>query len=355
MLLHDPQTAGLAPALRATGAAIVWRCHVGLDHPDEHADRAWAFLRPYLDDLDAYVFSCAHFAPDWVPRDRLAVIPPSIDPFSAKNEHIDTADVARMLAYVGMLDGPVTSGPAPTFSRRDGAIGQVSRPVDLLGTGPPPPIGAPVVLQASRWDSLKDMPGVMDGFATYLEDCSDAHLVLAGPSVQGVTDDPEAGAIVDECIEAWGALPPAMRSRIHLACMPMDDPDEAAAVVNVLQRYCTVAVQKSLAEGFGLTVAEAMWKSRPVVASAVGGIIDQVVDHDTGLLVTDPYDLTVFAATVAELLRDPEGATRMGENGRRRAVDLFLGDRHLQQWAELIMQVDETAERPPGNLAVAQV
>ena len=337
-VLHDPQTAGLAHAIRETGARIVWRCHVGLDHPSPHAERAWDFLRPYLDDLPAYVFSCAHFAPAWVPSDKLVVIAPSIDPFAAKNESMDRAGVVRALAQVGLLDLPA-SGPAPTFTRRDGTSGRITRPVDLLGTGPPPPVDVPVVLQASRWDSLKDMPGVMAAFATYLAADTPAHLVLAGPSVAGVTDDPEAGAIVDECTAAWRALPPAVQGRIHLACMPMDDPDEAAAVVNALQRHSTVAVQKSLAEGFGLTVAEAMWKSRPVVASAVGGIVDQVVDHETGLLVADPHDHAEFAATVAALLDDPETAARMGENGRRRAIERFLGDRHLEQWAELLASV----------------
>ena len=96
----------LAPrAGRAPGSRVVWRCHVGIDDPNEHSERAWDFLRPYLEDVDAYVFSREQFAPPWVARDRLAVIPPSIDPFSAKNEPIDAAEVARILQYVGLLDG----------------------------------------------------------------------------------------------------------------------------------------------------------------------------------------------------------------------------------------------------------
>jgi glycosyltransferase involved in cell wall biosynthesis len=104
-----------------------------------------------------------------------------------------------------------------------------------------------------------------------------AHLILAGPAVTGVAGDPDAAKVYD-CVERWRQLPHAIRGRVHLACVPMTDPDEAAAIVNALQRHATVVVQKSIAEGFGLTVAEAMWKSRPIVASAVGGIRDQITD-----------------------------------------------------------------------------
>ena len=122
--------------------------------------------------------------------------------------------------------------------------------------------------------------------------------MLAGPAVTGVADDPEAAAIYEDCVTRWRQLPHAARGRVHLACMPMADPDEAAAMVNALQRHATVVVQKSIAEGFGLTVAEAMWKSRPVVGSAVGGIADQIVHGEHGLLVEEPTDLAGFGAAV---------------------------------------------------------
>jgi trehalose synthase len=350
VLLHDPQTAALAPALADAGVTVVWRCHVGLDRPNEYSERAWDFLRPYLEGVDAYVFSCAQFAPPWLDRDRLEVIPPSIDPFSAKNEPMDAAEVRRILQFVGLIggsDGP----PVATFTRRDGSPGRINRHADILQTGPPPPLAAPLVLQASRWDSLKDMRGVMEAFAEHVAPASDAHLVLAGPAVHGVADDPEAAEILDDCVEGWHALPHAARSRVHLACVPMTDPDEAAAIVNALQRYCTIAVQKSFAEGFGLTVSEAMWKSRPVVASAVGGIVDQVVDGETGLLVQDPYDRVEFADALLALLRDPAGATRMGANARERAIEHFLGDRHLEQWAQALASRDVIAN-PPARATV---
>ena len=125
--------------------------------------------------------------------------------------------------------------------------------------------------------------------------------------------------MLEECIARWRALPHAARSRVHLACTPMADPDEAAAIVNALQRHAAVVVQKSIAEGFGLTVAEAMWKARPVVASAVGGIVDQIVSGEHGLLIDDPHDLAAFGAAVETLLRDRAEAGRLGTNARARA------------------------------------
>jgi trehalose synthase len=334
VLLHDPQTAGLAPGLRAAGVLVVWRCHVGLDHPNECSDVAWEFLRPYLEDVDVFVFSREQFAPPWIPRDRLFVIAPSIDPFSAKNEPMNRADVLDTLRYVGLLDGGGTQS-AVIFTRRDGSPGRINRHVDILQTGPCPPADVPLVVQASRWDTLKDMRGVMLAFAEHLDILGSAHLVLAGPSVHGVADDPDAARVLDDCVAVWRTLPHVARSQIHLACVPMADADEAAAVVNALQRHAAVVVQKSLAEGFGLTVVEAMWKARPVIGSAVGGIVDQIVPGETGWLIEDPHDHTGFATALSRALNDLERSAQMGDQGRRRASELFLGDRHLEQWAQV--------------------
>ena len=163
-----------------------------------------------------------------------------------------------------------------------------------------------MVLQASRWDALKDMGGVLTGFAEHVADRTDAHLILAGPQTSGVADDPEADEVFDDCISLWRALPSDVQRRIHLACVPMDDTDENAAIINALQRHATVVVQKSLAEGFGLTVAEAMWKSRPVVASAVGGIVDQVVPGGPACSSMTPMTLRRSVNAVESLLRGPE-------------------------------------------------
>src|SRR5205807_5729925 len=125
----------------------------------------------------------------------------------------------------------------------------------------------------------------------------------------------------------WRELPTELRRRVHVVQLPMDDPDKNALMVNGLQRRADVVVQKSLVEGFGLTVAEAMWKARPVVASAIGGIQDQIVDGQSGRLIPDPTDLQAFGAIVNGLLRDPRERSRLGREARQRVLDLFMGDR----------------------------
>jgi trehalose synthase len=164
----------------------------------------------------------------------------------------------------------------------------------------------------------------------------DAHLVVAGPSVAAVADDPEGAEVLEEARRAWAGLSPTVRRRVHLACLPMEDGEENAAIVNALQRRADVIVQKSLAEGFGLTVAEGMWKARPVVASRIGGIQDQISHGTTGVLIDDPTDLDAYGRAVAALLEDPAGAAEMGHRAQERVRNEFLGPRHLIQYVELI-------------------
>ena len=197
------------------------------------------------------------------------------------------------------------------------------------------PFDGQLVAQVSRWDRLKDPLGVMQGFAAEVAPKSDAHLVLAGPDVQAVADDPEGAEVLKECEESWHGLDADTRRRVHLACLPMEDREENAAIVNALQRRATVVVQKSIAEGFGLTVAEAQWKGRPVVATRIGGIQDQIVDGVTGLLVDDPRDLVAYGRAVVELLEEPTRADEMGVAARERVRKEFLGPRHLMQYADL--------------------
>ena len=127
----------------------------------------------------------------------------------------------------------------------------------------------------------------------------------------------------------------ATRERVHLVSLPMDDVDENAHLVNALQRRATVIVQKSLVEGFGLTVTEAMWKARPVVASAIGGIQDQIEDGVHGLLLEDPRDLDAYGAALERVLGDEALAAKLGDAARERVLDRYLGDRHLIQYVEL--------------------
>lgn len=334
VLLHDPQTAGMAAALSDAGARVVWRCHVGRDGANRWTDGAWSFLRPHLSACEAYVFSRLEYAPRWMDPSRVHVIPPSIDPFSPKNQELSDDAVVRILRGIGLLADQEGSPPG-AFVRSDGSPGRVGARAAILRDGPPLQPGDPLVVQVSRWDHLKDMVGVMEGFARAVPSRVDAHLALVGPQMDLVADDPEGAAVFAECVEAWQALPDESRHRVQLVCLPMEDVEENAAMVNALQRHATVIVQKSLREGFGLTVAEAMWKGRAVIASRVGGIIDQVAPG-TGILLEDPGDLDAFATTLADLLVDPEAIARLGHRAHQHVLAEFVTDVHLERYAALI-------------------
>jgi trehalose synthase len=338
VVLHDPQTLGLAPVLREIGARVVWRCHVGGDEPNGEVSAAWDFLRTDLAAVEVGIFSLGAYAPPLLEGDRVRIIAPSIDPFTAKNQELPREAVLAILAHAGFVSGS-PNGARPRFLREDGSPGRVERYADLMQLGPPPPPEAPMVVQISRWDPLKDHVGVMRAFERMLarHPSIDAHLVLAGPNVHGVADDPEAPATYQDAMHAWRTLPHAIRRRVRLACLPTADVEENAAIVNALQRHATLVVQKSLHEGFGLTVTEAMWKGRPVVASAVGGIVSQIEDGVSGLLLPDPRDLDACAERMRRLLEAPDRASRIGAAARERVREHFLATRLIGDHVELVL------------------
>ena len=303
-LLHDPQTAGLAPALTRRGVKVVWRCHIGVDEPNDIARGAWRFLLDYLRDAAAVVFSRQAYVWEGCEPSRVRIFAPCIDPFTTKNRELSDQKRRDVLARSGVIAGV--------------------------------PASAPIVLQVSRWDRLKDPVGVLRAFAAGVAPRTDSRLVLAGPEVRSVDDDPEQPQILAEVGAERDALDDAMKERIVIAQIPMRDVDENALIVNALQRRADVVVQKSIAEGFGLTVAEAMWKSRPVVASRVGGIADQIESGKSGVLIDDASDLVAFAGAVRGLLCGPERAAALGREARKRVIDQFLAPRHLMEQAELI-------------------
>jgi trehalose synthase len=330
--LHDPQTAGLVPAMKELGLKVIWRCHIGVDRPGELARSGWDFLRRYVEAADAYVFSRREYVWEGLGREKAWLMPPAIDPFMPKNQELDRATVEAILAQIGLGGEPPRV--APRFVRGDGTPGRVERGAEIVQEERLPP-SARLVIQVSRWDRLKDPLGLLACFAEHLDE-PEAHLALVGPASAAVSDDPEGAVVYDEVSEAWRALPEATRRRAHLVSLPMDDLDENAAMVNALQRRADVIVQKSVAEGFGLTVAEAMWKARPVVATAVGGIQDQIVDGESGLLVDDPADLAAFGAAIRALLADAGLATRLGASARARIRDRFLAIGRLREYVELV-------------------
>lgn len=338
VFVHDPQTAGLIPTLRKRGAAVVWHCHIGADEPNDLVRRAWQFLADDVFPADRYIFSRAGYLWDGLDPDRLRVIRPSIDPFAPKNQPLDPAAVDAILKAAWVIDGEPAG--AAQFIRKDGSTGTVARPLTTVDAVGPVPDGAPIVLQTARWDRLKDPAGVIDFFADHLAAARpDLHLIVAGPSVEGVADDPEGQQVLAECAQRLRRLPRDIWNRVHLMCSPMVDEEEAETVVNAVQRRADVIIQKSLAEGFGLVVSEAMWKRRPVVSARVGGIQDQIEHGRSGILLEDPCDNAGFARAVAQLLDDRDRAAAIGAQAHARVLGHFLTPRQLTATMDLVCEL----------------
>jgi trehalose synthase len=335
-VLHDPQTAGLVGPLRAAGLATVWVCHVGIDRPDDVVRSAWDFLLGEVEPADAYVFSRHAYVWDGLDERRTRVIPPCIDPTSPKNAEIGASDVDAILGAARVLMTLEDRRGARVELPFAGAVG-VRRHAEVVEDAPTP-VGAPLVVQISRWDRLKDHAGVLHGFAEHVAPDLDAHLMLAGPAATSVADDPEGAEVFAEVLEAWKRTPTEPRARIHLVNLPVEARVENAVVVNALQRRADVVVQKSLAEGFGLTVAEAMWKSRPVVAARVGGIRDQITSGRSGLLVT-PTDPAALGRAITSLIVDMGFAQAIGHAARERVRKRFLPPHFLGGHLELVRSI----------------
>jgi trehalose synthase len=338
VLLHDPQTAGMIGPLVEKGVPVIWRAHIGRDSPNDLAREAWRFLIGYVERADAYVFSRPGYTWEGLDESKVTVIAPSIDAFSPKNHAMSFTAVTAVLRAAG-LGADHRHRSRAIFERLDGSVGRVEHAATVVEEHALR-LDVPLVAQVSRWDRLKDPLGIVSAFAEHVHADEEPHLLLAGPDVTAVADDPEGAEVFEEIAAAWRELPQEVRRRVHLALLPMDEADENAVIVNALQRRADVVAQKSLAEGFGLTVSEAMWKGRPVVASDVGGIQDQIEDGQTGYLVA-PTDLVAFADRVNRLLADPHDAERMGAAAQMRVRDLFLGPRHLGQYVALLESVLE--------------
>ena len=263
------------------------------------------------------------------------MILPSLNPLSPKNQELSAQAVAEILAVTGIQSGEAEDGT--TFTRVDGSPGRVDRLADLAGTAPIDP-DTEIVLQVSHWNRLKDPAGLVDWFAGQVAPRCDAHLVLAGPDVSAMVAEPEATSIFEDARARWHKLDAAMRERIHLVAVPTDDPEEAAAIINALQRRAAVVVQNSRGEGFGMTVLEAMWKRRPVVCTRVGGLQEQVVDGVTGF-VRDVDDGRGGADATLALLADLNLRERFGSAGHERVREHFLLPREIAEWEAVFERV----------------
>ena len=280
--IHDPQPAGLFALCPDRTGIWIWRCHIDVSHPNR---KFWAFLQSLVSRYDASIFSMPDFAQS-LPHPQF-MIAPSIDPLSRKNCDLPESEIETTLGRQGI-------------------------PNDL-----------PILSQISRFDRFKDPVGVIEAF-NLLSYSVQARLVLAGG---GAADDPEGSAVLEEVRDAASG-----NGRIHVLELPPDAP----RTINALQRASTVVIQKSTKEGFGLTVTEALWKSKPVIGGNVGGIRQQVHNHHTGYLVNTPQGA---ALRLQELLRNPTLVRQMGEEGKRFVTENFLLNRHLREYLTLMLGV----------------
>jgi trehalose synthase len=288
VVIHDPQPLPLIRSRRHGEGHWVWRCHIDLSKPDA---RVWAFLQPFIEQYDAAIFSAQSFA-------RQLAVPqylfyPCIDPLSEKNKDLSDEEIQKVCEEFGI---------------------DRSRPI---------------VTQVSRFDRLKDPVGVVQAYklAKKYVDCQ---LVLAGG---GASDDPEGAAVLQEVKEAAGDDPDIII---------LDLPPWCAFEINAIQRASTMIVQKSLKEGFGLTVTEALWKGKPTIASAVGGIPNQIIHNLTGVLV---HSVEGCAFQIRYLLTHPEFARTIGVNGREQAKENFLITTNVKRWLLLFRILDQAKER----------
>ncbi|OGW91724.1 MAG: glycosyl transferase family 1 [Omnitrophica bacterium RIFCSPHIGHO2_02_FULL_63_14] len=276
VFIHDPQPITLIEQRRqGQTSRWIWRCHVDVSRPNQ---AVWKFLQPFILKFDAAVYSSSAFAQQ-MPMEQI-LIAPSIDPLSDKNRDLAPEEIDAILKRLGV------------------------------------PRDRPIITQVSRFDYLKDPLGVIEAFRRVRKSIK-CRLVLAGGSA---SDDPEGEEVLNRVREAAKGNPD-----IHLLMLPPNSNIE----INALQRASAVVVQKSIREGFGLTVSEALWKARPVVASAVGGIPLQVKHRYSGLLV---HSVEGAAYAIKQLLNNPDYAKRLGENGREHVRQNFLLIRHLRDY-----------------------
>lgn len=284
-MIHDPQPAALIDA-RPRGAKWIWRCHIDISTPQR---AVWQFLRPFVIWYDVAVVSLPAFA-QRLPIPQFLIYP-SIDPLSDKNRELTTREIEQILERLGV------------------------------------PRDKPILLQVSRFDRFKDPVGVVQAYRL-AKKSHDCRLVLAGGTA---TDDPEGADVLAEVREAVGADPD-----VHLLLLP----PTAHIEVNALQRAATIVLQKSTREGFGLTVAEALWKGKPVIGGATGGIMVQIIPDQTGYTVHSPEGAAFY---IKRLLNEPDSLAVMGRQAKEYARHRFLITRHLQDYLGMMIHLSRGA------------
>jgi trehalose synthase len=298
VIVHDPQPAAVLPLRGKGGAKWVWRCHIETTAPNPET---WEFLRGFLHDYDAAVFTLREFVPPDLPIAHVAIVPPAIDPLSPKNLPLARITAKQVLDWIGVR------------------------------------LDTPLVTQVSRFDPWKDPLGVIDAYRLAHEEVPGLQLALVGSMA---LDDPEGWDLYREIQEKAGG-DPAIKLFTNLTGVGNIE-------VNAFQRLSSLVLQKSIREGFGLVISESLWKGTPVVAGRAGGIPLQLADGAGGMLV-DSTEQT--AAAMVGLLRDPERADALGRSGRERVYEHFLLPRlllnELVLLNELAGNATERVQRDP--------
>ena len=283
VFIHDPQPAALVKKRRGSKNHWIWRCHIDLSRPQP---QVWDFLKPYVEQYDACVFSAPAFAQTLsIPQ---ILISPSIDPLSDKNRELSQEEIKTVLDRLRI------------------------------------PTDKPLATQVSRFDRLKDPLGVIEAFQK-VKPYAAARLLLVGGSAE---DDPEGAQVLSEVQERAHEDPDIL---VHLL------PPTSHVEINAIQRASSVILQKSVREGFGLTVTEALWKGKPVIASSVGGIPLQITHTHSGILT---HSIDGAAYWLKQLLGDPEFAKKLGENGKEHVRQNFLLTRHLRDYLLMSLSLD---------------
>jgi trehalose synthase len=293
IVTHDPQPVALRSFVRdmplgSSDAKWIWRCHIDLTDANK---AVWEFFRPYVETHDASIWTLKEFAPDSLSMDRVVEAWPSIDPLSVKNLDLPMPFAEELCRQYGI------------DTRR------------------------PIVCQVSRYDPWKDPVGVIHAYRAVRERVTDAQLLLAGSMA---TDDPEGFRVWEQVQEERAGDPDIYTlSNLHQV---------GNVQINAFQRVADVVVQKSVREGFGLTVSEALWKNRPVVGGRAGGIVLQIPEGFDGFLVSSVEEC---AARIIDLIADPVGADAMGTQGREYVRAHFLATRELEDWLRLLTDLRE--------------
>ncbi len=288
VVIHDPQPAALARLVPHAGRHWIWRCHIDISTPN--AD-VLAFLLPNISEYSAAIFHRRAYVPAGAALPDVVVWPPAIDPLAPKNMSLSAEDAAYILDGFG---------------------------IDT---------GRPLMTQISRFDPWKDPVGVIDAFRVVRDEVPGLQLALVGSMAH---DDPEGWEFYNETVAYAGE-----DEDIHI----LSNLNNVGAVeVNAFQVASDVVVQKSIREGFGLTVTEALWKGRPTVAGRVGGIVDQIADGETGHLVSSPEEC---ASACIEVFADPDAACAMALEGKEHVRRRFLMPRLLRDWVSLFARLEQ--------------